>query len=83
MWVVHSLTWHQSAVSIWIVAAEDRIGFVAIHNNVECSNGFSSRCTAKVLAVDGTLIAPAIDVILGMLSELDSLIQTLSQLGYL
>lgn len=77
MTVRSGLTWHQRAVPIWIVATEDGACFVPIHDNVEGSDCFRSGSIAKVLAVDATLVAPTVDVVLGMLSELNGLIQTL------
>lgn len=76
-------TWHVGTVSIWIIAAEDRVGLVAVHDDVQGANGFCGRSTAEVLSVDGALVAPAVDVVLGMLRKNNGLTQTLAELSCL
>lgn len=75
------LTRHHLTNAIRVVAAEKRLFLVAIDDNVVSAYNVGGRIAcAKVLQIDTAIVAPSIDVVFGMLGELNRLVQALTKL---
>lgn len=61
-------TW-KLAVTVDVVAAEENARLVAVHNLCEPPKRLTGGSIAKVLLVDDGLIAPAQDVVAGLLAD--------------
>lgn len=71
------------AVSVNVVAAEENTFVVTVDELLIPADYFSSRCLAKVLGVEGRVIAVSVDVLSGLLSDLDGITKSLFKLSSL
>lgn len=71
------------AVSVNVVAAEENTFVVAVDEFLIPADYFSSRCLAKVLGVEGRVIAVSVDVLSGLLGNLDGVTESLFELSSL
>lgn len=74
------LTGHILAVSVGIVAAEEGVFFVAVHDRIESADDLGSRSTSEVLAVELAATSPAVDMVFRMLGKLYSIVKALTEL---
>ena len=70
------------AVSVNVVAAEENTFVVTVDELLIPADYFSSRCLAKVLGVEGRVIAVSVDVLSGLLSDLDGITECLFELSF-
>jgi hypothetical protein len=68
------------AVPIRIIATEEGIFFVSVHNGVERTDDLRRRSISEVLAVELTAASPPEDVFFGVLSELYGIVEALAKL---
>lgn len=68
-------TW-KITVSVRVVTSEEGIGFVAVDNEVICTDHLEWRSISKVTTVDLGAVGVTQDVLFGMLGQQDGLVQS-------
>lgn len=71
------------AVSVNVVAAEKNTFVVTVDEFLIPADHFGSRCLTEVLGVEGRVIAVSIDVLSGLLGNLDGITECLFKLSSL
>lgn len=71
------------AVSVNVVAAEENTFVVAVDEFLIPADYFSSGCLTEVLGVEGRVIAVSVNVLSGLLSDLDGITKSLFELSSL